>query len=454
MDFKISIPRELELFLNKPSISILIKGEPGTGKTILALSLLAMIRKPNSFYLSTRVDVNSLKLTYPLVMDKIQSNQIIDASRKIFTLQAGEIPPHFMGYSDKPSFVKQLYQKMLEEEDSLIILDSLEGVQSLLGENIYYELFELQRETGSRLVLVSEYEERKELDYMVDGLILLRRVGSADNFLRELQIIKLRGTCLKLNTYPFTLFGGVFRHFEPFQLPTTSEKRAFQPLPDTESHFSTGSKDLDEVLGGGYRKGSTVLLEIGKNISREAYFQMVVPTALNFLSKGKWIMVVPSLGTSRETVLSALSNFIQEEGLNRITIIEKKWGLEKLYKSGQNLLEEFYYQFEEIFKKIEPESHFATFGLDSLLVEFEGNLAEVLEAILYGVQKKRLLALFIIKYGTNGIDKIANMVDYHLKIEERGGVLIFNSLKPLSAHHVVEVDYTQGYPQLELIPIV
>ncbi len=454
MDFKISIPRVVESFLEKPSVSVLIKGKPGTGKTILALSLLAMIRKQNSFYLTTRVNAQSLKLAYPLVMEKIQSNQIIDASRKIFTLQAGETPPQFIGYSDKPTFIKQLYQKMLEEEDSLIILDSLEGIQSLLGENIYYELFELQRETGSRLVFVSEYEERKELDYMVDGLILLRRVGSDDNFLRELQIIKLRGTCLKLNTYPFTLFGGVFRHFEPFQLPTISEKKAFQPLPDTESHFSTGSKDLDEVLGGGYRKGSTVLLEVGKNISREAYFQIVVPTALNFLSRGKWVMVVPSLGTSRENVLSALSNFIQEEGLNRITIVEKKWGLEKLYKSTQNLLEEFYYQFEEIFRKIEPESHFASFGLDSLLVEFEGNLAEVLEAILYGVQKKRLLALFIIKYGANGIDKVANMVDYHLKIEERGGVIIFNSLKPKSTPHIVEVDYAQGYPQLELTPIV
>ncbi|MBS7249606.1 MAG: hypothetical protein KIH08_03285 [Candidatus Freyarchaeota archaeon] len=454
MDFKISIPREVELFLEKPSISVLIKGEPGAGKTILVLSLLAMIRKPNSFYLTTRVNAQSLKLTYPLVMEKIQSNQIIDVSRKVFGLQAGEPSPQFIGYSDKPTFIKQLYQKMSGEEDSLIILDSLEGIQSLLGENIYYELFELQRETGSRLILVSEYEERKELDYMVDGLILLRRVGSADNFLRELQIIKLRGTCLKLNTYSFTLFGGVFRHFEPLQLPTISEKKAFQPLPDTESHFSTGSKDLDEVLGGGYRKGSTVLLEVGKNISREAYFQMVVPTVLNFLSKGKWVMVVPSLGTSRETVLSALSNLIQEEGLNRINIIEKKWGLEKLYKSRQNLLEDFYYQFEEIFKKIEPESHFATFGLDSLLVEFEGNLAEVLEAILYGVQKKRLLALFTINYGTEGIDKIANMIDYHLKIENKGGVLIFNSLKPKSTPHVVEVDYAQGYPQLELIPLV
>ncbi len=454
MSFKISIPGELIFFFKKPSTSILIKGEPGTGKTILALSLLAMFKKPNSFYVTTRVNAKTLTLTYPEVMEKIPPSQIIDVYRKNFPTQVDKEVTQFIEYSDKPTFIKEFSQKLLKKEDSLVILDSLEGIQKVLGENIYYELFEIQQETGSRLVFVSEYEDSKELDYLVDGLILLRRVSSENKFLRELHILKLKGACLKLNTYFFTLFGGVFRHFEPFQLPAIKERRRFEPLPDTESHFSTGSKDLDEALRGGYRKGSTVLLELGKNVSREAYIQMVVPTTLNFLSKGKGVIVIPSLGTSKETILSSLSDFIQEEGLNRINVVEKRWGLEKLYKSEQNILEDFYYQFEEMSRKIEPENYFGVFGLDSLLVEFEENISEVLEAILYMVQKKKLLALFIIKHGTKELEEVANIVDYHLKIEEKRGVLIFNSLKPKSISYVVEADYNQGYPQIKLIPIV
>lgn len=454
MSIKISIPREIEKFLENPSTSLLIKGEPGTGKTILALSILAILKKPNNFYVTTRVKAQTLNLTYPWITEKIHPNHIIDASRKIFPSEAERDVLHFIEYSDKPTFIKQLYQMISGKEDSLVILDSLEGIQDVLGENIYYELFEIYRETGSRFIFVSEYEGMKELDYLVDGVVLLKRVISTDMFLRDLQIMKLKGTFYELNAYLFTLVDGVFRHFEPFQLPTISEKKRFEPLPDTESHFSTGSRDLDQILGGGYRKGSAVLLEIGKNVSREAYFHILVPTVLNFLSKGKGIAVVPSLGTSKEMVLSALSDFIGEEERNRITIVEKKWGLEKLYKNKRELIEDFYYQFEEMLRVIEPERYLASLGLDSLFVKYEEGLIEVLEEVLNGTQKKRGLALCISKYGVKGIDEVANMVNYHLKIEEMGGVFIFHSLKPKSGTHVIEVDYTQGYPQLKLVPIV
>ena len=456
-DISISIPEEIETFLHTSSTSLLIKGEPGTGKTILALSILKTLKKTHGFYVTTRVKPQTLTLTYPWIMDEIPPDHIIDASRKIFPISTGgeDSKTHFsiIKYSDKPTFLRELYQMLEGKKDSLVIIDSIEGIQEVTSENIYYDLLEIQKEVNSRFIFVSEYEEGKKLDYLVDGVILLKKEISENRFLRELQILKLRGTFCKNHSYIFTLMGGIFRHFEPFKQKTPKEGKRFQPLPDSETHFSTGSEDLDNILGGGYKKGSTVLLELGKNVMREAYFHVLVPTALNFLSQGKKLIAIPSLGTSKETILSAISGFLGEDEMSRIKIVEKRWAQDKLYKTRQELLEDFHYTLGEVLSKVKPESCVISLGLDSLFVKYGDSLIEVLETGIFDIQKKRLLAQWNVKHGTNRIDEIANMVNYHFKIEEKGGVFIFHSLKPRTGTYTIETDFTKGYPQLKLVPI-
>nr|MDO8090128.1 hypothetical protein [Candidatus Sigynarchaeota archaeon] len=90
---------------------------------------------------------------------------------------------------------------------------------------------------------------------------------------------------------------------------------------------------------------------------------------------------------------------------------------------------------------------------DSLMAKYGHRVIEILEAGIFDTQKKKLLAVWNIKHGTASIDEIANMANYHLKIEERCGVILFQSLKPRSGTHTMEVDFSKGYPQLKLIPI-
>jgi KaiC/GvpD/RAD55 family RecA-like ATPase len=55
------IPDDLLQFLNNETYSLLIKGEPGTGKTALCLTILKVLNiKNNFFYISTRVSPNKL----------------------------------------------------------------------------------------------------------------------------------------------------------------------------------------------------------------------------------------------------------------------------------------------------------------------------------------------------------------------------------------------------------
>ena len=51
-------------------------------------------------------------------------------------------------------------------------------------------------------------------------------------------------------------------------------KGAGRPIEDKGNYFSTGNRDLDDLLGGGYRKGSYNVVEIGDNVSITQYHKL------------------------------------------------------------------------------------------------------------------------------------------------------------------------------------
>ncbi len=449
----ISIPGELEVFLKSPSVSLLIKGLPGTGKTILALSILRMLGGLHGFYVTTRIKPRDLVEDYPWIGDSVPVDHIVDASKSIFsraTLREAEKDFGFIRYSDKPSFIGELYELLRGRENALIVFDSIEGIQEATAERIYVDLLDFQREMGLRMIFVSEYEDERGLDYLVDGVVLLRREFLDGEQLRIMQIGKLRGAQCKKFSYIFTLDGGVFKHFEPFEIQPPRERRRFEPLPDSETRFSSGIRDLDNILGGGYEKGSTILLEVGKNVVKEAYIYFVMLTATNFLSKGKGAIGHPSLGVSMEQVYSYFLQFIGEENAKKAIVI-KEGVMEG--KTRSEIAQEFLQSYRETIRKVEPEGCGVLWGVDSLLNRYGNRLIPILEQAKFETQNKKLLAVWVVKHGTEIIDKVASMADYHFRIEERGGVFLFQSLKPRSRIHVIEVDYSQGYPTLKLNPL-
>jgi KaiC/GvpD/RAD55 family RecA-like ATPase len=454
VSYTISIPEELETFLKTHDVSLLIKGLPGTGKTILALSILKIMGDILGFYVTTRVKPQNLIKDYPWIRDVIPVDHIVDASKSIFPkaiAKEDEVEDFgFIKYSDRPSFITELYHLLKGRENPLIVLDSIEGIQAATSERIYVDLLDIQRELGIRMIFVSEYEDEKELDYLVDGVILLKREVSNGEVLRVLQINKLRGNHCKKCFYIFTLSDGVFKHFEPFKIQPPKEKKRLEPLPDSETHFSSGSRDLDNILGGGYEKGSTILLEMDKNVTRDAYIHFIMLPAANFLAKGRVAIGSPTLGASPELIYSYFLQFLEPEEARKAIVLKEKV---IKGKTRSELAQDFLSTYEETISKIEPEGCGVAWGLDSLLNRYGNHLIPVLEQAKFDTQNKRLLTVWMIKQGTNGIDKIAGMADYHFKIEEKGGVFIFHSLKPRTGLYIIEIDVSRGYPELKLSPV-
>ncbi len=71
------LPPELEKFLKEDSVTLLIKGAPGTGKTTLALEILrAMSGKEESTYLSTRLSLEKIEKQFPWIEEELSVEKL------------------------------------------------------------------------------------------------------------------------------------------------------------------------------------------------------------------------------------------------------------------------------------------------------------------------------------------------------------------------------------------
>jgi hypothetical protein len=65
--------------------------------------------------------------------------------------------------------------------------------------------------------MVEEKSGVKTLDYLVDAIFDLEQVNIDEKYIRRVHIKKLRGIGLKQYVYPFTLDGGTFHNFPPYE---------------------------------------------------------------------------------------------------------------------------------------------------------------------------------------------------------------------------------------------
>ncbi|MFB6206066.1 MAG: gas vesicle protein GvpD basic region 2 domain-containing protein [Haloglomus sp.] len=306
-----AIPEELlGFFLRKQGRVLLVRGDPGAGKTLFAVRTLDVLRQRGGdvLYVSTRVDTETVYRNYLAGTTGLTGSSVLDISQDPFDADISPSAELGTDEFDPTAFLEWL-QAVGEVSDPLtVVFDSWELVQRYLRsrgqaddpmepETLVTRIAALARQHGLRVVLVTEHPEQTSLDYVVDGVVELQvdhgRQGRPE---RTLVLEKLRGVRIGNRTRPFTLSEGRFSVFRPVNLPfprSNHDEAEYQSLPDTKTKFSTGIADLDTMLDGGYNRGSIVHFALGPDISRDAWSLPCLATARNFLSGGKGVATVP-----------------------------------------------------------------------------------------------------------------------------------------------------------------
>jgi len=280
---------------------------------------------------------------------------------------------------------------------------------------------------------------------------------------REIEIVKLRGTKLVQSNYMFTLDGG-FHILPPFTPPKYRKVKKWRPIPDSATHFSTGSKDLDRVLGGGFPKGAYVILEVDANVPHQAIHLLEFPLVLNFLSQRRGVCIIPSSGYDSEELRRLITPFIGEAIFDKYARVYEEikpgkdqtkpyialvrggstnlerdaaaWSqtqlnLTEMTKQPTLLLVDFA-TLESIYAE-NPERLFHTVGTDILECKAQGNLTLAVARPRLTITRRAL-----------------NMVDNYIRLAERNGCIFLYGVKPRTPLYAVSDDLSEGYPVLSL----
>lgn len=426
------VPSELYQFFSGVGKTLLVKGNPGVGKTIFSLTLLKeMGERENGIYVSTRVDVEGLYNQFPWLKEVILEHNIIDAAQD--SIPARDI-------------LELLYKKVvdIDMDYPMVVIDSLLCLDALISADEYkkleHEIASFARRSAAHIVLVVEYAEIKSLDYLVDGIVTLKNVkihgeahfgdvwrgGLETKDSREIVIDKLRGTPIKQKNYAYSLYQGRFQYFEPF-LPKPLELAQTAIRDPTDFLISSGNKEFDTILNGGFNKGSFNLFEVEHGVDQR-YVHLIASIISNAVLEDKGLIL---FGIGGKDIANFQKKLLEAHSSKDVWIIKKcdSDTDDNVIPFTGNLYEAIE-KIHELRKKSKKEFVYIL-GLD--LFEYymgQKDTIKLVEEFIEGIRGSNDVFVGIVKRPQQIIDVISHIADTHFVFKDINGSLGMYGMRP------------------------
>src|SRR5437867_9527000 len=447
------LPPELEKLLHRETLLVLVKGETGTGKTTAALELMARLQSAgDTVHLSTR--------TYP---DKLAYQHAL------FSKLAGRKNVHFFSSLefDPTQFlvahnvVSGLYRLLSTMDRPLLVLDSWEGIADYVPPEarmkVEASLMAVLEDARARMILVSERPETNTtLDQLADAIVVLHQRVIDDRRVRELEIRKPRGAPVRRRRYLFPLAAGRFRHLEPFAITLPERTSMFRPLANTPTHMSTGSRDIDALLGGGVPRGSTVLFEIRGDVPFDAQVYVPVTALLNFLATNNAVMAFLYSDYDPTRARLFATQFMPEDvyDANMRVFTTDRVEDPVAIKFSLNPKEDFdkWLDTYSAYKK-EGKTIWMLMALDTVENFYGQGVMNFLATVAARAAVNKDIQSIVARPNLELTQKVANISQIHLVLTVRWGTLILYGVKPRTGFYGLQFTFDHGYPEFELIPL-
>ena len=469
VSFRNSLPDEFFSFINTDkSYSLLIKGLPGTGKSSLALEIVA--KMPNAFFISTRIDPEAIiddfgwldktidkDREFPFFIDTTLSGKV-SKNKSILTIE----------YETLPEFVQQVFSLGSEESNRVFVIDSWNALTGNLSEKQvhHWESAIVQRLQGKndKIIFVVEGVKDSTLDWMVDGIAVLSKRNTVSPHgvsrrIRELSFPKMRGCQIINETYLITLAEGRIKTFTPFKyrFPAIILKSRLITDPN-DTHVSTGSMDFDNLLDGGFKKGSYNLFEIS-TIVGDGLDIFLFPLITNHLLNGRAVISILREGITFDTKKSFLNVFTGSKNWIKSSInFERHVPKEEPHRIALPVtIDELLGKIDEITEKLRKENK------ETILINIG---LDVLEN-MYGIPAlNRFIPIIVSKSHLEGdivVGWLKENQEYrggttaahsHWKIDLINRALVLEGIIPATEFFGIEPILAKGYIDYTITPIL
>lgn len=469
---RIRIPREVIKFLKqKGSQRLLVKGDAGTGKTIFALSLLRYLsRYSQGIYVSTRVNSEDIYRYTPWVKKRIQKENIIDATNPEGTLLSMESE---LRYNSAGDFVKIIADKcrlleVLDMKHGCVIIDSWESLVSNIpypkgdaGIQLERTLIDLSQEMDVNLILTAENTSTTRLDYVVDGVVSMEKDLLNENRIRTIRLRKLRGVKIINPVYPFTLDGGKFQTLKPEPAYFEPKKaKRLRKIKRSKEKMSSGIKDFDQLLSGGFKPGSLNLLEVGSGLGF-SYIPFVTISVINALNTGMSAIVVVPEGISFSLFKELLVGpFVKPGAYENLRVVEETYEPENKLPSEVTPLKiaRTHKDFLDLLEALRERLNSPTFqviGMDNIEHKYGfANVQSDMGRVSSQNRSSDDITLLVAKEGQSIAPHLGHICDTHWKLETISKCLFMEGIIPKTGlYHMHFYDSISG-PNVRLTPLL
>lgn len=458
---------------------LLLKGEAGTGKTALALEILKECENP--YYFSTRVPPLNVLKQFPDAVKQISADRIFDATQFPTieeTRPKGKSNRSYekLLFRDISEFLELLYNKVKEHEDSgtpTIVIDSWnglpqteedrEGPRSVIGAKQFEKIFsEWIYSANVNLILILEQATPINLDYIADGIIILKDTRINGLRVRKLEIQKMRSEYIRQPDYPFSLEGARFRSFEPYRFRFPEILLRPDPIPDLNADaISTGMQGFDNLLQTGYPQGSWNLFELSNGVG-QGFIQLLLPTIVNQLSLGRGVVATLPEGISLKNFEIYLEGFVDGEKIAQQFILFDRPPVTENIRSksavlGDSLLDalnEFHHQ-EDLFASYIDGPVLKIIGLDKLEHMYSSDdLRKTIPNEVVYTKTSANITLAFVKEEQSLVNTLSHLATRHYKLEMIDKALFMRGIQPQTDYIGICPVISGGYLDTKFINVL
>ena len=294
-------------------------------------------------------------------------------------------------------------------------------------------------------------------EFVADGVLKFSQKEIDGRIIRNLTIHKMRATKIGRRENMFTLDGG-FRMLTPFDSSQANNGHSYPILKSSASHSSTGIKDLDLILGGGLKRGTHILLEVGEDVSSSSLMSFFKPIISNTIRSGDQVICIPVNGMYPEELQESIRRSLPE-GLASLTIfdITGKGGPNTVDLGGATVLQPFDMFWKTSKRLRKPGNHLVSIiGFDALEARYAKDLPAMQGLIIETIAKVRNAGDIIISIArpfSDTLRELASASDIHLRVAQYDGVLCLLGVKPRTDYYGVSLPDRNALSPIELVQV-
>lgn len=449
---------------------LLVKGAAGTGKTSLAIAILnALGIRDNCLYISTRASPDQIVNHYPWLKGLFTEEQLFGKNAEFST---ADLPVFVDAKLEEPAGVFEIItNKLMDTRAPTIVIDTWDAIgysdKEALTSNIRV-LDTWCRRASAKLIILSEQADDTTVDSLADGVVVLRQQHYNDRIMREIELSKLSGVQTRRPSYFFTLKNSVFRSYGPHRpsdfvaapnLMDQGRKVKRPQIRRSAPFISTGHRELDSLLGGGFMRRGIVNIELDTDVNPKVAVVFLSEAIRRFADTNNSVLFLPfegldpayidnhlrisSAGAQRELVRTDVN---REAKMPRLVTIEQTGvSLERRLASFQEMLLKM--------KKDHPGKLVFDIVGSNIVHGPKERLGDNVESLASFLRSSADLSI-IVSRRSDDASYIAGVSDIHLKIIDVKGTLFLQPQKPWANLYAITIGKRLGRASMRLDPVV